>query len=101
MKAQVLVIEKSDAEDIAILTGGQVISEDLGIKLENVKLDDLGSCKKVKVDKDNSTIVNGGGKKSDIEADVLQSNNKLKKQHQTMIKRNFKRDWLNWLGVLL
>ena len=55
-------------EDIAILTGGQVISEDLGIKLENVKLDDLGSCKKIKVDKDNSTIVNGSGKKSDIEA---------------------------------
>ena len=55
-------------EDIAILTGGNVISEDLGIKLENVKLDDLGSCKKVKVDKDNSTIVNGSGKKSDIEA---------------------------------
>merc|ERR1711916_119146 len=59
---------KAMLEDIAILTGGQVISEDLGIKLENVKLDDLGSCKKIKVDKDNSTIVNGGGKKSDIEA---------------------------------
>ena len=59
---------KAMLEDIAILTGGQVISEDLGIKLENVKLDDLGSCKKVKVDKDNSTIVNGSGKKSDIEA---------------------------------
>ena len=55
-------------EDIAILTGGQVISEDLGIKLENVKLTDLGSSKKVKVDKDNSTIVAGTGKKSDIEA---------------------------------
>ena len=50
---------KAMLEDIAILTGGQVISEDLGIKLENVKLDDLGSCKKIKVDKDNSTIVNG------------------------------------------
>ena len=59
---------KAMLEDIAILTGGQVISEDLGIKLENVKLEDLGSCKKVKVDKDNSTIVNGGGKKADIEA---------------------------------
>src|SRR5210317_2341176 len=59
---------KAMLEDIAILTGGQVISEDLGIKLENVKLEDLGSCKKVKVDKDNSTIVNGSGKKSDIEA---------------------------------
>jgi len=59
---------KAMLEDIAILTGGQVISEDLGIKLENDKLDDLGSCKKIKVDKDNSTIVNGSGKKSDIEA---------------------------------
>ena len=59
---------KAMLDDIAILTGGQVISEDLGIKLENVKLDDLGSCKKVKVDKDNSTIVNGSGKKSEIEA---------------------------------
>ena len=59
---------KAMLEDIAILTGGQVISEDLGIKLENVKLTDLGSCKKIKVDKDNSTIVNGSGKKSDIEA---------------------------------
>ena len=55
-------------DDIAILTGGQVISEDLGIKLENVKIGDLGSCKKVKIDKENSTIVAGEGKKSDIEA---------------------------------
>ncbi len=59
---------KSMLEDIAILTGGQVISQDLGIKLENVKLEDLGSCKKIKVDKDNSTIVSGSGKKSDIAA---------------------------------
>ena len=59
---------KAMLEDIAILTGGQVISQDLGIKLENVKLEDLGSCKKIKVDKDNSTIVSGSGKKSDIEA---------------------------------
>ena len=59
---------KSMLEDIGILTGGQVISEDLGIKLENVKINDLGSCKKVKVDKDNSTIVAGSGKKADIEA---------------------------------
>ena len=55
---------KSMLEDIGILTGGQVISEDLGIKLENVKITDLGSCKKIKVDKDNSTIVAGIGKKS-------------------------------------
>ncbi|HIC11530.1 MAG TPA: chaperonin GroEL [Candidatus Pelagibacter sp.] len=59
---------KAMLEDIAILTGGQVISEDLGIKLENVKIKDLGSAKKVKIDKENSTIVSGSGKKSDIEA---------------------------------
>merc|ERR1712146_473284 len=63
---------KAMLEDIAILTGGQVISEDLGIKLENVKLDDLGSAKRVKVDKENSTIVSGSGKKSDIEARCAQ-----------------------------
>jgi chaperonin GroEL len=59
---------KSMLEDIAILTGGSVISEDLGIKLENVKLTDLGTCKRAKVDKENSTIISGSGKKSDIEA---------------------------------
>merc|ERR1712199_99173 len=63
---------KAMLEDIAILTGGQVISEDLGIKLENVKLNDLGSAKRVKVDKENSTIVSGTGKKSDIEARCAQ-----------------------------
>ena len=59
---------KSMLEDIAILTGGQVISEDIGLKLENVKINDLGSCKKVKIDKENSTLVAGEGKKTDIEA---------------------------------
>jgi chaperonin GroEL len=54
-------------EDIAILTGGQVISEDLGIKLENVTLDMLGKAKKVVIDKDNTTIVDGAGKKKEIE----------------------------------
>ncbi|MDB2311914.1 chaperonin GroEL [Candidatus Pelagibacter bacterium] len=63
---------KSMLDDIAILTGGQVISEDIGVKLENVKLADLGSCKRVKVDKDNSTIISGSGKKSEIEARCTQ-----------------------------
>jgi chaperonin GroEL len=54
---------KAMLEDIAILTGGQVISEDLGIKLENVTLDMLGKAKKVIIDKDNTTIVDGAGKK--------------------------------------
>jgi len=59
---------KAMLEDIAILTGGQVISEDLGIKLENVTLDMLGTAKKTLIDKDNSTIVEGAGKKADIQA---------------------------------
>lgn len=61
---------KAMLEDIAILTGGQMISEDLGIKLENVELSQLGRAKKVTVDKDNTTIVEGGGKTSDIQGRV-------------------------------
>jgi chaperonin GroEL len=63
---------KSMLEDIAILTGGKVISEDLGIKLENIKLNDLGRAKRITVDKDNTTIVDGAGDKDDIEARVKQ-----------------------------
>ncbi len=63
---------KSMLEDIGILTGGRVISEDLGIKLENIKLNDLGRAKRITVDKDNTTIVDGAGDKDDIEARVKQ-----------------------------
>ena len=63
---------KAMLEDIAILTGGKVISEDLGIKLENVKLEDLGKAKKITIDKDNTTIIEGGGKHSEIEGRVKQ-----------------------------
>jgi len=63
---------KAMLEDIAILTGGQVISEDLGLKLENVTLNDLGRCKRITVDKDNTTIVDGAGAKEKIEGRVRQ-----------------------------
>jgi chaperonin GroEL len=63
---------KAMLEDIAILTGGQVISEDLGIKLENVTLDMLGQAKKVRVEKENTTIIDGAGKKADIEGRCTQ-----------------------------
>jgi chaperonin GroEL len=63
---------KAMLEDIAVLTGGQVISEDLGIKLENVTLDMLGRAKKVRVEKENTTIVDGAGKKPDIQARINQ-----------------------------
>jgi chaperonin GroEL len=63
---------KSMLEDIAVLTGGKVISEDLGIKLENIKLNDLGQAKRIVIDKDNTTIIDGVGDKKDIEARVKQ-----------------------------
>jgi chaperonin GroEL len=63
---------KAMLEDIAIVTGGQVISEDLGIKLENVKTDMLGTAKKIRITKDDTTIIDGAGKKADIQARVGQ-----------------------------
>jgi len=63
---------KAMLEDIAVLTGGRLISEDLGIKLENIKLDDMGRAKRVTVDKENTTIVEGEGKKADIQGRVAQ-----------------------------
>src|SRR5438105_3930027 len=59
-------------EDIAVLTGGQVIRDDLGSKLENVTLDMLGRAKRVHIDKDNTTIIDGTGKKKDIQGRVAQ-----------------------------
>jgi chaperonin GroEL len=63
---------KAMLEDIAILTGGQVIAEEIGLTLENVKLEHLGRAKRVRIDKDNTTIVDGAGKKADVEARVKQ-----------------------------
>ena len=65
--------------DIAILTGGKAITEDLGIKLEGVKLEDLGSAKRVTIDKDNSTIVDGAGKSADIEGRVKEIRSQIEK----------------------
>src|SRR3989441_12725651 len=59
-------------EDIATVTGGKAITEDLGMKLENLKLDDLGRAKKVIVDKDNTTIIEGAGKAKEIEGRIKQ-----------------------------
>jgi chaperonin GroEL len=63
---------KAMLEDIATLTGGKAVTEDLGIKLENVKMEDLGKAKKITIDKDNCTIIEGGGKSSEIEGRVRQ-----------------------------
>jgi len=63
---------KAMLEDIAVLTGGKLISEDLGIKLENIKIEDMGKAKRVTVDKENTTIVEGAGKNADIQGRVAQ-----------------------------
>ena len=61
---------KAMLEDLAILTGGPVISEEKGYKLENTELEHLGSCEKITVDKDNTTVVNGAGKKKEIQGRI-------------------------------
>jgi chaperonin GroEL len=63
---------KAMLEDIATLTGGKAITEDLGLKLENLKVEDLGSAKKITIDKDNTTIIDGAGKTSEIEGRIKQ-----------------------------
>ncbi len=63
---------KAMMEDIAVLTGGKVISEDIGIKLENVRIEDLGRAKRIVIDKENTTIVEGAGKKADIQGRIAQ-----------------------------
>ena len=68
---------KEMLKDIAILTGGKAITEDLGLKLETVELADLGRAKKVKIDKDNTTIVQGGGKQADIKSRLAQIKNQI------------------------
>ncbi|OVE73655.1 chaperonin GroL [bacterium B17] len=68
---------KAMLEDIAVLTGGTMLSEDLGIKLENTKLSDLGRAKRVTIDKENTTLVEGAGKTSDIQARVSQIKNQI------------------------
>jgi chaperonin GroEL len=68
---------KAMLQDIAILTGGQVIAEELGLKLENVTLKDLGKAKRIKIDKDNTTIIDGAGAKKDIEGRVAELRNQI------------------------
>ena len=68
---------KAMLEDIAILTKGRAITEDLGLKLENIGIEDLGRAKRITIDKDNTTIIQGGGKKTDIQARIAQIRNQI------------------------
>ena len=86
---------KAMLEDIAVLTGGRCITEDLGIKLENVMLEDLGRAKRVTIDKENTTIVEGNGKKDDIQGRVRRSDSRSKKRPVTTIAKNYRNVWRN------
>src|SRR5438445_9667842 len=70
---------KAMLEDIAILTGGKAMTEDLGLKLENIKIEDLGQAKKITIDKDNTTIIEGKGKKGDVEGRVKEIRGQIEK----------------------
>src|SRR5205807_5546669 len=80
---------KAMLQDIAILTGGQFISEDLGIKLENVSLDQLGRAKMVRVEKENTTIINGAGKKADIQKRIEQIRAQMEQTESDYDKEKF------------
>ena len=84
---------KAMLEDMAILTGGQLISEDLGIKLENVTLDMLGKAKKVIVEKENTTIVDGSGKKVDLEGRITQIRRRSRRPPRTTTARSSRSAW--------
>ncbi len=83
-------------QDIATLTGGKAITEDLGIKLENVTLADLGQAKKVTIDKDNTTIVEGKGKPGDVQGRVKEIRSQIDKTPATTTARSCRSGWPSW-----
>ena len=97
-------------EDIAILTGGRAIFEDLGINLESVDLKDLGSAKKITIDKDNTTIIEGGGSTDTIKGRIQQIKNEIdsttsdydrEKLEERLAKSPRRLDWASWPAALL
>ena len=92
---------KEMLRDIAILTGGRCITEDLGIKLENIELADLGRAKRVSVDKENTVIVEGSGKASDIQGRVKQIRRQIEETTSDYDRENYKSVWLSLQAELL
>jgi len=105
---------KAMLEDMAILTAGQVVSEDLGIKLENVTIEMLGQAKKVRITKDDTTVIDGAGKKVEIEARCTQIRAQVEetstryrqiqlfafKHRPTMTVKSCRNGWPSWLAAL-
>ena len=87
---------KAMLEDIATLTGGSVISEEIGLKLENAVLGDLGKVKRISIDKDNTTLVEGSGKKKDIEGRIGQIRQQIEDTTWTTTARSCRNAWPSW-----
>ena len=87
---------KAMLEDIAVLTGGRVMSEDAGLKLENTTTADLGRCSKVTIDKDNTTIVGGKGKAADVKAASRRSAPRSRRPPATTTARSSRSAWPSW-----
>ena len=87
---------KAMLQDMAILTGGQVIAEELGLKLENVTLKDLGKAKRVVIDKDNTTIIDGAGTKKDIEGRCARSATRSRRRAPTTTARSSRSGSRSW-----
>jgi chaperonin GroEL len=87
---------KAMMEDIAVLTGGKCITEDLGIKLESIELEDLGRAKSIVVDKENTTIVEGGGKSSEIQGRVNQIRRQIEETTSITTAKNCRNAWRSW-----
>jgi chaperonin GroEL (HSP60 family) len=83
-------------EDIAILTGGKVIAEEVGLTLEKVTLADLGQAKRVEVAKENTTIIDGAGTRRDIEARVKQCACRSRKRPPTTTRKSSRSAWPSW-----
>ena len=92
-----MAIAARPCSNIATLTGGRAITEDLGIKLENIKIEDLGKAKKVTIDKDNTTIVEGGGNMKDIEGRVKQIRVQVEETTSTTIVK-LRSGWRSYVG---
>ncbi len=91
---------KAMLEDIAILTGGKAITEDLGIKLENVKIEDLGTAKRVTIDKDNTTIIDGAGEAKTSTAASTRSARRSRRPRPTTTARSCRSVLPSWLAAL-
>lgn len=87
---------KAMLEDVAVLTGGRVISEETGFKLENAVLSDLGHAKRIVIDKDNTTIVEGGGKTQEIKGRIGQIRKQIENTTSDYDRKNCKNGWPNW-----